>query len=73
MKNLLIKVYNYFKSFFVKPLPKKKMGYYGVLEEGRIVMNDKAIVGIIVNEKLDAEGELFQPDFNTKKPFHKKY
>lgn len=71
MKNFLIKIYNYFKSFFVKPLPKKKMGYYAVLEEGRIVMDDKAIVGIIVVGQ--SKGGPFQPDFNTKKPFHKKY
>jgi hypothetical protein len=73
MKKVLIKIYNYLKAFFVKPKisPKQKIGYYAVLEEGRIVMNDKAIVGIIVNGQ--SKGGPFQPDFNAKKPFHKKY
>ena len=73
MKKLLINIFNYLKSFFVKPkpLPKQKIGFYGTIEEGRIIMDDKVIVGIVVSEP--SKGGPFQPDFNAKKPFHKKY
>ena len=75
MKKLFINIFNYLKSFFVKPkskiLPKQKIGFYGTIEEGRMIMDDKIIVGIIVKEL--SKGGPFQPDFNAKKPFHKKY